>query len=115
MKGVPVQLYTTRSDQTDRPRNVYLFDPELTTGNFSLDEVRELTPEALCLKLVRREICGGHYLHAEPFDRPDGVGGPMFGGAYVFTSDSRLRDIAEYPIPLHDHFETPDNHALLSR
>lgn len=48
-----------------------------------------------------------------PATRPDGMAGPMDGGTYAATSDSRLRDaqvaVAGYAIygglPVHDRFE----------
>ena len=39
--------------------------------------------------------------------------GPMFGGNFVYTSDSRFP--SDYPIPIHDRFETQEQYDLLSR
>ena len=56
---------------------------------------------------------GGH-LHAEPVTRPQGrMAGPMFGGNYISTSDSRFG--APYPIPVHDRWGTWEMYDLLSR
>jgi hypothetical protein len=35
--------------------------------------------------------------------------GPMFGGNFLFSSDSRFRDIFGAPIPAHDRFESGEN------
>ena len=40
-----------------------------------------------------------------PDGRPNLVKWAMFGGNFVYTSDSRLREITPYPIPVHDRFE----------
>lgn len=37
--------------------------------------------------------------------------GPMFGGSFVWSSDSRFRKISEYPVPIHDRYETPEQYA----
>jgi hypothetical protein len=29
----------------------------------------------------------------------------MFGGNFIYTSDSRVREICAYPIPIHDRCE----------
>jgi len=39
--------------------------------------------------------------------------GPMFGGNFIYTSDSRFPN--EYPIPVHDRFETQELNDLMSR
>jgi hypothetical protein len=52
------------------------------------------------LKLVRRNI-GGEYLHAEPVVGKDATKvGYMFGGNFIYTSDSRFPN--RYPIPTRD-------------
>lgn len=37
--------------------------------------------------------------------------GPMFGGSFVWSTDSRFRKISEYPVPIHDRYETPEQYA----
>lgn len=42
--------------------------------------------------------------------------GPMFGGNFVWSSDSRFRDrVSASPVPVHDRFETWSNYDKLSR
>ena len=36
----------------------------------------------------------------------------MFGGNFVYTSDSRFP--SDYPIPIHDRFETQEQYDQLS-
>jgi hypothetical protein len=44
----------------------------------------------------------GHHC-AIPFVHPEGTIGPMFGGNFLYTSDSRFPLM--YPVPIHDRFE----------
>ena len=46
----------------------------------------------------------GTYFAAVPADIPEGTW-TMFGGNFIYTSDSRLRAICPYPIPVHDRIE----------
>lgn len=49
--------------------------------------------------------------------RPEGVVGPMMGGCYIATSDSRFRRLSGVygAVPLHDRFETPAQYRELSQ
>lgn len=58
----------------------------------------EPTLDAPGVKLVRRNIYGKPYIHAEPIE----PGFYAFGGRFIYTSDSRFSEINQYPIPLHD-------------
>jgi len=53
------------------------------------------------LKLVKRNIFGREHIHAEPLEVPQG--NRMFGGNFIYTSDSRFP--SQYPIPVHDRVE----------
>ena len=53
----------------------------------------------------------GH-VYARPLDEPDsGNVGWMFGGNFVYTSDSRF---PEYPVPVHDRQESVETYRQLS-
>lgn len=65
------------------------------------------TDDRPAVRLVRRQLEGGEYVHAEPItDRPK----PWFmaGGTFIFSHDSRWRDAVghSYPISLHDRVES---------
>ena len=62
-------------------------------------------PPENVLRLVRRELSNGEYLHAEPLDGHHNGGGKwyMFGGNCIYTSDSRFPN--HYPIKVHDRRE----------
>lgn len=61
----------------------------------------EPTDECPAVLLQRRIIGGKEYLSAIPLENK-GLWN-MFGGAFIYTSDSRFPN--DYPIPLHDRIE----------
>ena len=103
MKGLLCELYACQDFPRDTlsviPENVkYVIIPELS-GPF---EASEDKPE---LTVVRRMIAGKEYIHLEPTkERKEGKW-LMFGGRFVWTSDSRFRNVFNGPIPLHDRYE----------
>ena len=68
------------------------------------------------LKVVRRNIMGDIYIHAEPVTKVEGERvGWMAGGNFVYSSDSRYREwIGNYPIAVHDRCETVEDYNYLS-
>lgn len=59
------------------------------------------------LQLVKRNLFGKEYIHAEPVNfKNTKFKQKMFGGNFVWSSDSRFRDdVSELPVPLHDRIE----------
>jgi hypothetical protein len=88
-------------------------DYDAYVANIAIPSPKELP----ALIVVRRNICGSDYVHCEPPTWPDNTCGPMSGGNYVITSDSRYREVTgvPYPISVHDRFETPELNAQNSR
>lgn len=68
------------------------------------------------LKIVKRFLAGRDYFHLEPVF-PDGKEpneiGPMFGGNFGYCSDSRFP--FDYPLPIHDRWESQKVYDSLSR
>ena len=58
----------------------------------------------------------GGVIHLRPFEQPSGMCGPMMGGSYAHTPDSRWRTIVgvDYPVAVHDRFETEERMRVLS-
>lgn len=101
-KGLLVHTYCSKGDSTtDGPTNFYnafvLID-EAIDGPFS---PIERIPE---LQLRRMNFGDNQYIYAVPTALADKS--PMFGGNFVWTSDSRLSKITKYPIPVHDRVES---------
>ena len=72
-------------------------------------DVKEGEPH---LKLVKRNMGSREYLHAVPVNFGGKGVGPMFGGNFIYTSDSRFP--SDYPIPVHDRFESQEAYNFLS-
>jgi hypothetical protein len=104
------------SPTVSQDKILVLFDENITDGNYRLENCRD-DDRFICLKVVRRwEGTPSEYLHVEPmFDKDRGEGvGPMAGGNYVGTSDSRFRGVASGLLPVHDRWETQEQYNLLS-
>jgi hypothetical protein len=71
---------------------------ELPDGTAGLP--RSYTGHLPVVRIVRRQIAGREYVHAVPKDIP---GHFMFGGNFIYTSDSRFP--FDYPIAVHDRVE----------
>lgn len=100
MKGLIVSVY---SDSYGRDKLSVI--PETVKGLTVIDSAVsgpfEPSPDYPEVNLVRRVIGGQPYIHAVP----KGATGTMFGGRFIYTTDSRLRAVCQYPIPLHDRKE----------
>lgn len=58
--------------------------------------------------VIMGEIRGSK--HVRPADEPlPGFNGWMMGGNFAWSSDSRLREIFEYPVAIHDRQEEPSH------
>ena len=68
-------------------------------GPFEPDE------SAPAVAVVVRNIGGREYLTAYPVVDGRIDTGRMAGGCFIYSCDSRFRDISPYPIPLHDRKE----------
>ncbi len=68
----------------------------------------EPLPDLPALRLVRSNLRGREHLHAEPFSKPAGMVGPMMGGSFIYSSDVSFP--GDYPVPVHDRFETPTDY-----
>lgn len=65
------------------------------------------------LLLGKMEFRGRTSISAKPVNYGNEGKHKMFGGAFVWSSDSRFRnDVAEYPVPLHDRVEYKDGGGI---
>jgi len=114
IKGLHANIYTDALYRGIRARKdpgyvIHAFGSVLGVtmvgDNFpSLFEADDSHPAAV---LIERKIAGQKVFHIEPVIRPDGCGPPMFGGAFIHTSDSRFSGVTGIygAISLHDRFE----------
>jgi len=111
MKGLLVHVYRGHVDCTNSgissKHNSFIL-----TGN-GVPEIFEPGAGSPALILVERTLQGEKRLHAEPVDEPEkGNIGWMFGGNFIYTSDSRFPN--PYPIKVHDRQETVSQYKTLS-
>ena len=112
MQGLPVDTYRNKYDCTNGGVSSK-YDEFILVGK-GIPEIFETNDKTLALKLVERTIGGARYLHAEPIESPrPGCVGWMFGGNFIWTSDSRFPN--RYPISIHDRQETQMQNEHLSR
>lgn len=94
-RGLILEIYRSDYDSVINKMNgiksVVLVDEKIP----KIFEAREGMP---AVKIVTRNLFGSNYTHAEPIE----PGFYAFGGSFLYTSDSRLKEVATYPIPLHD-------------
>jgi len=110
-KGLLVFVLRTVSDSTNGGVTSK-YDKFVLTGE-GVPEIFAPSADSPELRLVKRNIGGKPYLHAEPtVDRPGMIGG-MAGGNYITTSDSRFP--SQYPISVHDRYETQEQYDILSK
>jgi hypothetical protein len=104
MKGLLVALYETKDrincsngGISSRCKNVLLV-------GIGIPEILEESEEHPPVHIVEREVYGEKYLTAYPIEPcPSNKAGYMFGGTFIYSSDSRFP--ATYPVPLHDRTE----------
>lgn len=94
-KGFTVEIYRSNYDGN---LNKFNGKKGLTLVGGGMPEMYEPDENNPGIKLVTRNLFGKDYTHAEPIE----PGNYAFGGSFVWTSDSRFRDVCPYPVPLHD-------------
>ncbi len=107
MKGLIVDVYRANgydctADGASKDTDKFILVDKSINAPFEVKEGE------IYLKLVRRFLSHGEYLHVEPIFRENkkrGVG-PMFGGNFVYSSDSRFP--SKYPLAIHDRYESQE-------
>jgi len=100
-KGLTASIY--RSDY-DSKINVMYGKKSVTIIDDQISELFEPDENHPPVRIVRRQLAGGEYIHAEPME----PGYYAFGGSFIHCSDSRIRSLNKYPIPLHDRDMTKE-------
>jgi len=98
LKGLIAEIYRSTYDSK---QNVMHGKKSVTIIDNDIDQIFTANEERPPVRIVRRQLNGGEYIHAEPLE-------PVcyqFGGTYITCSDSRIRALNKYPIPLHDRVE----------
>jgi len=110
MKGLICYIYKPKHGDCSNG-GLSSWADEVTLIDSKINGPFEPTPSRPAVKIIRRTIRGQEYIHAEPMeDCPDNEIGYMMGGCFIYTSDSRMREVLPYPIPLHDRSELPERY-----
>jgi hypothetical protein len=101
MNGITLEIY--RTDYNSKLNR--MFDKKevfwrCEGGN--LEEAPAGVPEII---IETRKLSHGDYLTAYPIEKKTDGNWYMFGGSFVYCSDSRFSSIFRYPVPLHDRVE----------
>lgn len=110
LKGYRVNIYKSGNDTSSQNVVSRKFNKTiLVTDGVKGDSFSVMSNEPY-IKLVKRNLLGKEFLSAEPVNFGVDKNHKMFGGDFVWSSDSRFRkDISERPIPLHDRVEFYEN------
>jgi hypothetical protein len=95
MKGLTAEIYRGTYDSII---NVMHGKKQVTIIDNQIAPVFEANEDSPPVRIVRRKLFGSDYIHAEPMEQ----GSYSFGGTYISCSDSRVKALNKYPIPLHD-------------
>ncbi len=106
--GLVANIY--RSDY-DSDLNAFYGKDKVTIVN--VDGPAEPTEDAPAAVLSKNAF-GNPILTPEPPLRPN-TAGPMFGGTYAASSDSRFKPGFYGAVPIHDRYETWEQYDAMSR
>lgn len=86
---------------SSRCKSVTLCPDPAANADFGIPALFESDLDAPAVVLRTIKVGDREHVYAVPYELSDG--GSMFGGCFIFCSDSRFP--MEYPIPLHDRTE----------
>ena len=116
MKGIIVNIYKTDHDCTNGGLSSKSTQALLVGED--VPEIFEDDGRLPVFVFTERNMFGRIYVYAQPIltAQQRSLVGPMFGGNFLYSSDSRFRErVNEYPVPIHDRFETKELNERLSR
>jgi hypothetical protein len=108
-RGIPALVYRDALGTDFSNRGISARVMEVTVTGEDIDPVFEATEQRPAVRLVKNEHPHREtVVHAEPVT-PEGEPAPwyMFGGTFIFSSDTRFRRAAGHygAVPLHDRRE----------
>lgn len=121
MEKLSVEVYRaadgrdcTNNGVTSRNQRVYLYSGDRQE---CIADAKENGIDQSALYVNKRILWNEKHYFAEPLIKGKGV--QMFGGNFVYTSDSRFSDMTEddlhRPLPVHDRYETQEQYESLSK
>lgn len=113
MKGLIVEIYKPSHGDSSNGGLSSKCGKALLVGK-GIPEIFDASDDCPAVEIVERIVCGDTYLTAYPVkEAPQHQTLYMFGGCFIYTSDSRFP--ATYPVPLHDRSETWEQYDCLSK
>lgn len=114
LKGITVNIY--RDSNQNQPINILNGKNRAVLIGDNIAQIFEATNEYPALKIVTRHLFGRDYIHAEPISKePFDCLFFAFGGSFIYSCDSRFRELFDYPIPLHDRNMNLETKQLLKK
>jgi len=115
MKALPISVYTNPRYKGCSNNGISeKYDELLLICEEGYIDIDENDPPENLVKLVKRKLFGGIYMHIEPYKKAQGVG-YMSGGSLGYSSDSRFRRMSQYPLSIHDRQESQDEYDRYGR
>ncbi|GAA2132192.1 hypothetical protein GCM10009825_14260 [Arthrobacter humicola] len=108
LKGLTALIYRDALGIDFSNRGISATATEVTVVGPGIDPIFEATAERPAVRIIRREHANGAIYHAEPLPTEDEPSvWYMFGGTFIFSSDSRFRTGIDFygAVPLHDRRE----------
>jgi hypothetical protein len=117
--GLSVHVYRARHGGCTNGGVSNCFDALTVFGTASCPLEGHIEHESYAAPEVElRRGLGNPYIHCGPTPMQKGhTIGPMFGGNYAATSDSRFGEAVGFygAVPIHDRYETGEQYDMLSR
>ena len=115
MKALPINVYRTATlGDCTNGGITSRYSRLLLVHERGFIEVDENNPPETLVKIVTRNLFGKEYKHIEPVAPcPSDRIGYMSGGNLAYTSDSRFRELSQYPLTVHDRTETQEQYDMM--
>jgi hypothetical protein len=104
MKGLICEIYDSPLGNCSN-NGISSKTKKVTLVGENVPEIFEVSDDAPAVRILERSVRGEKYLTAYPLEKFAGEKWFMFGGAFIYSSDSRFCEISPYPVPLHDRVE----------
>ncbi len=115
MKGIGVSIYRTNAFGDATNGGISSKVNSATLIGEGMPELFEPDTKSPGLRIVKRMFGSRPYYHCEPLEGRDPKNvGWMFGGNFVYTSDSRYNRLTNYPMPIHDRQESQSSYDALT-
>lgn len=119
MKGLRASIYNNAEYGNCSNGGISAKCKQVTIVGPGIPEIFEANEEAPAVEIERRMIGRDEVVSARPYGKPSDTkeyAGPMFGGCFIYTSDSRFRElVSPQPVALHDRFESWEMYDFMSK